>query len=205
MECIPLNETFSTWLIQYGSFVLFIFLVLGIIALPIPDETLMVFAGILMNNGKLHIGGTILAAYSGSILGISLSYLLGHTLGHYFTHNYGKWIGLTPERLKNVEEWLQKYGKWTLVFGYFIPGIRHFTGFATGMAYLPFNKFALFAYSGAVLWATTFLSIGYFFGNYCLTVFSRTVFDVEDILILTLGAIFLYILYRYQKKSNSKN
>jgi membrane protein DedA with SNARE-associated domain len=53
------------------------------------------------------------------------------------------------------------------VIGYFIPGVRHFTGFSSGMATLPFHHFALFAYSGALLWVTSFLTIGYFFGHKC--------------------------------------
>src|ERR1700722_6666477 len=105
MECLPLNETFSAWLIEYGSIVLFVFLVLGIIALPIPDETLMIFAGILMDTGKLNIAPTLTAAYLGSILGITLSYVIGRTIGHFIMHKYGKWIALTNERLANTEEW----------------------------------------------------------------------------------------------------
>lgn len=200
MECLPINETFSAWLINYGSFVLFLFLVLGIIALPIPDETLMILAGMLMHDGKLHVVATIIAAYLGSVCGITISYFLGYTVGHYFTHNYGKHFGMTPERLDNVEQWLQKYGKWTLIFGYFIPGIRHLTGIATGMAYVPYRQFALFAYTGAAIWVATFLSIGYFFGNYCLSIFSTVVFNLEDILVIALAGIFFYFLYKYHNK-----
>lgn len=200
-ECLPFNENFSIWLIQYGSFVLFIFLVLGIIALPIPDETLMIFAGVLMDDGKLHIPMTILAAYLGSICGITLSYVLGKTIGHYVVHHYGKWFGLTQERLDQTHQWFYKYGKWTLIFGYFIPGIRHFTGVATGMADLEYKQFALFAYSGAIIWATTFLSIGYFFGSYCLSIFDNIEVGIEDFIVLALAIIFIYILMKLKKSS----
>lgn len=203
MECLPLNETFSAWLIEYGSIVLFIFLVLGIIALPIPDETLMIFAGILMDTGKLHIAPTLVAAYLGSISGITLSYIIGRTLGHYIMHKYGKWIGLTQERLTNAEAWLIKYGKWTLIFGYFIPGIRHFTGFATGMAYLPYKEFALFAYTGAIIWTTFFLGIGFFFGNYCVLILANIA--VDQIIILGLVILAGYLCVKYWLKNRAEN
>lgn len=199
MECIPLNETFTLWLEHYGSIVLFVFLVLGIIALPIPDETLMIFAGYLMNTGKLDVSNTIMAAYLGSICGITVSYILGRTVGHYITHQYGKWFGLTPERLVHVEHWFQKYGKWTLIFGYFIPGIRHFTGVTTGMTYVSYRDFAIFAYTGAVIWASTFLAIGYFFGNYCLEIFSRLAVDIDVLLVIVLAIIFFISLYHFIK------
>lgn len=202
MECLPLNETFSAWLIEYGSIVLFILLALGIIALPIPDETLMVFAGILMDTGKLYIVPTLTAAYLGTIFGITLSYIFGRTLGHFLMHKYGNWIGLTNERLANVEGWLKYYGKWTLVFGYFLPGIRHFTGFVTGMAYLSYKEFALFAYTGAIIWATTFISLGFFLGNYCLAIFANSTVGIDDLIIVCILVLILYFSIKFGRKTS---
>jgi membrane protein DedA with SNARE-associated domain len=204
MECLPINETFSSWLIQYGSFVLFFLLLLGIIAFPIPDETLMVFAGVLIDDGKLYMIPTLIAAYAGSICGITLSYIVGRTVGHYFIHKYGSWVGITVERLAKAEAWFQKYGKWTLTFGYFIPGIRHFTGLASGMANVPYKDFALFAYSGAILWATTFLLVGFFFGNYCLAIFDNIEIGIEDFVIVAAIVVIIYLLIHFKKNRQNK-
>lgn len=199
MDMLLDNEVLSHWLIHYGSLSLFILLVAGIIILPVPEETLMVIAGVLMRKGSLCIPNTLLAAYAGSMCGITISYLLGRTAGHYLIRKYGGWIGLTHERLEQVHAWFEKFGKWTLTFGYFIPGIRHFTGFTSGMTQLEYNKFALFAYSGAFLWVTTFLSIGYFFGNYCFSLFEDIEISIDKIILFSIAAIILYILYRQFK------
>src|SRR5436309_455929 len=130
MDFLLNNENLSNWLIQYGSIALFFLLVAGIIILPVPEETLMVIAGVLMRNGSLHIGSTLMAAYFGSMCGITISYLIGRTAGHYLIVKYGNKIGITNEKLDQVHRWFEKYGKWTLTFGYFVPGVRHFTGFA---------------------------------------------------------------------------
>ncbi len=50
-------------------------------------------------------------------------------------------------------------------YGYFIPGVRHLTAYAAGMSDLEAPQFALFAYTGAVLWVSAFLSLGYFLGD----------------------------------------
>lgn len=205
MDFLLDNEVLSNWLIQYGSFALFFLLVAGIIILPVPEETLMVIAGILMRKGSLHIGPTLLAAYLGSMCGITISYLLGRTAGHYLIVRYGSKIGITHEKLDKVHQWFERFGKWTLSFGYFIPGIRHFTGFASGMTELDFRQFALFAYSGAVLWVTTFLSIGYFFGNFCLTCLKDFEFEGNEIFIALVVIFVLYGLYLYFKPSKGKN
>lgn len=201
MDYLPDQETLSLWLTQYGSFVLLILLALGIIALPVPEETLMTLAGVLMSQGKLHILPTIIAAYLGSVIGISMSYLLGRTLGHFFIIKYGSWVGITEERFKQAHNWFERFGTWALFIGYFIPGVRHFTGFTAGSASLEYKYFAIFAYSGALLWVSTFLSIGYFLGDYWTTFLEHL--DIDMNIIIIVGIILFIILsfiYALKKK-----
>src|SRR5215471_8430005 len=78
MESIPF------WLAHYGYAGLAVLLTLGIIGLPIPDETLLAFAGHLIAKGKLALIPTIGTAFLGSVCGITISYALGRWTGHYF-------------------------------------------------------------------------------------------------------------------------
>ena len=110
------------WITQYGPPALFGLLMLGIIGLPIPDETLLTFAGVLVSQGKLAFAPTWLAANLGSMVGITVSYVLGRTTGLALVHRYGSWFHLTDERLHRVNLWLSHKGKWALTFGYFVPG-----------------------------------------------------------------------------------
>lgn len=155
-------DLFNQWLTHYGSVALFALLALGIFGLPIPDETLLVFAGFLMAKGRLSIYATIPAAYMGAATGISFSYLLGYTVGQATIRRYGCWIGITEDKIIKAHRWFEKVGKWLLLFGYYIPGVRHLSGISAGATYLTFYEFALFAYLGAILWSSTFLAIGYF-------------------------------------------
>lgn len=195
MECLLENEYLSAWLLQYGSFALFSLLVVGIIALPVPEETLMVVTGILMGQGKLNIPVTVFAAYAGSICGITISYLLGKTLGYYFVHRYGSWVGLTEKKLAKAHLWFERVGKWALVIGYFIPGVRHFTGFSVGTTKMQYGKFALFAYTGALLWVSTFLSLGYFYSDQCITIFDSIKIGGEALIVAIFVLFSLYMLY----------
>ena len=204
MDFLLNNDSLANWLIQYGSIALFFLLVAGIIILPVPEETLMVIAGILMRNGSLQIGSTLMAAYFGSICGITISYLIGRTAGHYLIVKYGNKIGITHEKLDQVHRWFEKYGKWTLTFGYFVPGVRHFTGFASGMTELDFKQFSLFAYTGALLWVTTFLSIGYFFGNFCFTCLKSMEIEIAETSIVLAVVFCLCGAYIYFRKKNKQ-
>ena len=76
MDLVPVGDIFSLWLMQYGFVALFVLLTVGIIALPIPEETLMLIAGTLMFNEKLPIIPTILAAFLGALCGITILWLV---------------------------------------------------------------------------------------------------------------------------------
>ena len=50
------------WVSVYGPIALFFLLVLCIVGLPLPDETLMVFCGALIGKGTLNPEATFAAA-----------------------------------------------------------------------------------------------------------------------------------------------
>lgn len=163
MSLSSLLDHFLPWLDHYGSVVIFVWLALGIFALPLPEESLLLLLGFLIAKGKLAIVPSLVAAYAGSCCGISGSYGLGFATGHFLVQSWGRYIGLTEKRYQLAHNWFERFGKWTLVIGYFIPGVRHLTGYTAGALRLPFRYFALFAYSGAILWGSLFIGIGYLF------------------------------------------
>lgn len=158
-------QTILDWVSSHGAPALAMLLVLGIVGLPVPDETLLVFSGFLIYHGTFRAHTTWIAAAMGSICGITLSYVLGRTLGFRLIHRYGPRFGATEKRLDKVHKWFEGVGHWGLTFGYFIPGVRHFTAVIAGATILDYRIFALYAYSGAIIWVSVFLSLGYFLGE----------------------------------------
>lgn len=196
-----LHEIFLIWLKEYGSFALFAMLALGIIALPIPEEGLMVFAGVLMRKGNLFIIPTILGAYAGAITGISVSYMIGRWGGKFLLKKYGDWHGLS-KKIDKLHDWFRRFGKWTLFFGYFIPGVRHFTGVAAGIGKLEYRSFALFAYSGAIVWASVFLAIGYFFNQYLTILYKLVRSHIDTILTVLILSLLFYFWYQMKHEED---
>ncbi len=150
---------------QYGSLGIFLLLAAGIIALPVPEETLLVLSGILAVSNKLPVVTTWIACMAGSIAGISTSYILGRTIGHFAVLRIMKKMGISEKYLTQAHAWFSRIGKWSLLIGYFIPGVRHFTGLVAGTTELPYRTFAVFAYTGAILWTNCFFWFGYHFGT----------------------------------------
>jgi membrane protein DedA with SNARE-associated domain len=153
------------FLASYGYFAVFGLLMLGIVGPLIPDETILVLAGIAIHRGQMNPLVTFAVATAGSLCGITLSYLLGRNgvvcaLRHFppLQRHVGKYL---PE----AHRWFESFGKWTLFFGYFIAGVRHFTALVAGTSELPPATFALYAYSGGTVWVACFLTIGYYLGE----------------------------------------
>lgn len=153
------------WITRYEYPALFLLLMLGIVGLPVPDETLLLFAGSLTFTHRLAAAPTLAAAVLGSACGISLSYWLGRTLGLSLAGSLGLRVGLDARRLQAVQDWYRLRGKYGLLLGYFVPGLRHLTAFVAGSSRLPFPVFAAFAYSGGLLWSLSFLWLGYLLGD----------------------------------------
>jgi membrane protein DedA with SNARE-associated domain len=150
---------------KYSYFEIFIALGLGIVGLPIPDETLMAYAGFLVFQGKLNVLYTILVAFLGTSCGITIGYILGKTLGNRFIKRYAAKMHVHPDDIQDAENFYNRYGKFALFIGYFIPGIRHLTAIIAGTSRMPYRTFALFAYTGGLLWTITLVSLGYFLGE----------------------------------------
>ena len=153
------------WIAAYGPPALFGLLFLGVFGLPVPDETLLPFAGVLIRQGRLHLVPTFVAAVLGSMGGITLSYVVGRTFGLGVVDRFGRSFHITRADVARVERWFERSGRWLLMFGYFIPGVRHFTAYAAGISEVSPRSFALFAYSGAIIWVSTFIGLGYFLGD----------------------------------------
>src|SRR5215468_9305159 len=160
-----MEQAVLAWITQYGYIAIFLLLVLGIVGLPVPDETLLTFTGYLVYTGHLQLSLAWLAAFSGSACGITLSYVLGRTFGIALIHRYGRYLRIREEHLEKAHGWFHRAGHWSLTFGYYIPGVRHFTAYAAGMSDLEAPQFMLYAYGGAAIWSASFIALGYFLGE----------------------------------------
>lgn len=160
-----MEQVIASWLSQFGSPALFLLLALGVVGLPLPDETLLALAGVLIGQGRLHPVTAAVAAIGGAMTGITISYGLGRFAGLPLLLRYGARLHVDTEVVTRVGTWFERAGKWLLTGGYFIPGVRHVTAIVAGASKLPVGTFMVFAYAGAVLWVSCFLTIGYVLGD----------------------------------------
>ena len=189
-------EHIVAWISQYGYVAIFVLLVFGIVGLPVPDETLLVFTGYLVFKGRLSLPLAFVAAFAGSTCGITISYTLGRTFGITLIHRYGRYLRITEEHINKAHAWFERVGHWGLTFGYFVPGVRHLTAYAAGMSKLEAPQFAAFAYSGGALWVSSFIGLGYFLGERWRTVEKQIDRYLLDVSIAAGIVIAAYLVWR---------
>lgn len=188
---------------QYGYIALYGLLALGIVGIPVPDEILMTTVGTLTigDDPLLSFLPSLLVSFSGAMTGMIVSYALGKKVGKPFLYRYGKWVKLTPERLAVSERWFSKYGLWAVAFGYYIPGIRHFTCYLSGVSNVNFWRYLLYAGSGALVWCTSFLTLGHVIGRNAPRILHgmQHYFGVTAVVVVVL-AVAGYLAYRKFRK-----
>ncbi|MGE7603544.1 DedA family protein [Peribacillus sp. NPDC097675] len=148
---------------NYGYAAIFIMLALGLFSLPIPDELMVLLVGYFTKIGMLHYSFSLIVVFSGSLMGMLVSYVLGKRIGRPLLDWLGKWFRLSRKWNGKVEHWLDKYGAPAIIVSYFVPGMRHVAGYFCGMSYMPLKKYMLYAGASAVLWSLLFLTIGRIF------------------------------------------
>ena len=150
---------------EYGYAGLFGLLAAGIFGVPVPDETLLAAAGALVARGQFAWLPTLLCAFAGSLVGITGSYGVGRALAAGLTVRHGRLATRFAAALERMRPWWLRLGRWALVFGYFVPAVRHFTGIVAGSVALPFRRFIGPASVGAAAWVGTFVSVGFLLGR----------------------------------------
>jgi len=184
---------------KYYYFEIFIALGLGILGLPIPDETLMAYAGFLVFQGIINYPGAIMIAFMGTSCGITIGYVLGRTFGNPFIKRYAAKMHVNPDDIKYAEHFYNRYGKFALFIGYFIPGVRHLTAIFAGASLMPYRTFALFAYTGGFLWTVTLVSLGYFLGEKWRLVYMYSHRFIIPLVLLSIVVIFIGIYWKMVK------
>lgn len=190
----------ASFITHYGYIGIFLILVLGIIGLPLPDEVLLTYVGYNIFLGHMSLHLSILVAILGSMIGISISYLLGQKLGIPFIRRFGPKFYIQEKNLQWAQNRFDKYGGIFLICGYFIPGVRHIAAYIAGISNYHYLRFAAFAYTGSIIWASTFIILGIILGNHWEYIAKISSLTSKAIWLFILGIFFFVIFKKYRNK-----
>jgi membrane protein DedA with SNARE-associated domain len=145
---------------HYGYFGVFFILLMEMIGIPFPAETTLTISGIEWTQHVFKLVPLLLSAAIGNILGSTIAYGIGRFLGRPVIVRFGKYIGITNERLDKANEMFGKYQSPVVLFGKFIAGVRVLIPYLAGINKMHFAVFTVYNAVSAFVWAAAFIIIG---------------------------------------------
>ena len=130
--------------------------------MPIPGDIFIAATAALPQSNYLLVVVTVMAS---TLFGSTILFFLSQIFGRKLLTKFGKYIRLTPKRIKKVEKWFQKYGSVAIVIGRLIPGLRIVTPFVAGLFEVNYKTFWAYTALAAFIWANVYFLIGKFFGG----------------------------------------
>jgi membrane protein DedA with SNARE-associated domain len=150
---------------HYGYLIVFFGVMLGTSGVPFPSAAILLAAGVLAQQGHLHVGQTIVFGILGAILGNQIGYWVGRTGGRPFVLKWGRYVKLTPARLERVEQLFVRHGGKAVFAARFFSLSRMLEGLVAGISRMRLGTFLFYSALGGVVWATVVVLVGYFFGQ----------------------------------------
>lgn len=132
----------------------------------LPGDTLLVISGLLTNTSNifgLNIWVVSLAIALAAFIGGEVGYLIGHKGGPAVFER--KESGLFS--VKNVERtnaFFDRFGGLTVILARFVPIVRTFAPVAAGVGHMPWRRYTLYNFIGAMLWGFGLTMFGYLIG-----------------------------------------
>jgi len=151
---------------DYGAPAVTIILTLESLGLPLPGESLLIFASVMAARGDISFTTLMICAWLAAVMGDNIGYLIGHFVGRPALVRYGARIGLTAQRIAKVENVFHRYGPVTVAFARFFNVLRQLNGVVAGMMGMDWRKFVLFNALGGALWVGVWGGGAYYFSGY---------------------------------------
>ncbi|MBM7704773.1 DedA family protein [Metabacillus iocasae] len=198
------TETILLIVKDYGYWALFFTLWLGFFGLPIPNEAIIMTSGLIASKSYLEPIPTFVVTYVGVICSLTTLYLLGR-FWHEVISRFINRVPKVNQYVGRAEHLITKHGPLALVFGYFIPGVRHFVPFLVGNSKMPYRTFALFGYTITFLWTIVLYTTGYFSGQHMDEIISALYSYGAIILLFLFSVVVIAQLIKKRRKIKEKH
>lgn len=155
---------------QFGYIGVFLLITIENIFPPIPSEVILTFGGFMTTYTKMNVGGVILAATAGSVMGAIILYVIGRVfntgrLERLLDSKLGKLLQLRKEDVKSAEKWFLKRGNKAVFLCRFIPIVRSLISIPAGIARMKFGSFLILTIMGTFAWNVVLVFLGRIAGN----------------------------------------
>jgi membrane protein DedA with SNARE-associated domain/rhodanese-related sulfurtransferase len=145
--------------------ILFFWVLVEQLGLPIPSIPLMLTAGTLSATHRVSFTTALLSVVAACIISDSTWYTLGRRYGGGVIRILCKLSLEATTCVAKTQGYFTKRGAETLLFAKFVPGLSTVAAPIAGQTGMPYARFLLYDLSGTLLWSLSCLFAGRFFGD----------------------------------------
>lgn len=185
------------FLVRHGYLILFFWVLVEQMGIPVPAAPLLLAAGALARTGQLSPVLILLLSTVAALIADATWYGLGILRGGSIL-NFLCRISLEPDScVRRTENVYVRYGARSLLFARFVPGLATAAPPLAGVFRMRLVRFLLFDGLGAILWTAAFAGLGFAFGSELERVADYALRLGTWLVILLAGGLAGYILWKY--------
>jgi len=152
---------------QHGYLTVGLALLLENAGVPVPGETILLFASFLaQKEHHLHLGWIIVVAIVACTVGDNIGYLIGLRGGRLLLERWKHFFHVSQEHIERGERLFARFGPVTVFFARFVFGMRVIAGPLAGVLRMPWKSFVIYNALGAATWVAAITTVGYLFGQH---------------------------------------
>jgi membrane protein DedA with SNARE-associated domain len=188
------------FLVAHGYVVLFLWVLMEQLGLPLPAIPMLLGAGAMAGTGQMSLAGSLLLTTFASLLSDLVWYTMGRRRGGKVLNLLCR-VSLEPDScVRRTENLFSRYGARSLLVAKFLPGLNTAAPPMAGVVGMGLARFLLCDAAGALLWAGTFLALGYAFSNQ-LELLARVALGLGTwLLVLLVAAMVAYVVAKYAER-----
>jgi membrane protein DedA with SNARE-associated domain len=206
------------WMETISAVYIYIFLLVSVfvenIFPPWPSDLIIVFCGILIDQGKIELTNALLSIMAGNAFGMLLMYFAGARMLQWLKnkdiHSHSRFMHhllrfTSVEDMEKAGVWFHKFGLIFVFLSRFFPGVRFFVSIIAGASGFPLIRYTTAFLLGSMLWSFLLLKSGSLLSDQwdeiteILNIYSKW-FSYAVYAILLVFVIFLYIRSRKKNK-----
>ena len=152
-------------LLAYGYLLLFAWILIEQLGIPLPATPILLAAGALSAEHQLSFPLTLLVGISACLIADSTWFLVGRQYGHHVLRLLCK-MSLEPTIcVRRTQDSFGRRREVTLMIAKFVPGLATLAPPVAGENGMGYLRFLLFDGIGATAWVATLLALGRLFGD----------------------------------------
>lgn len=185
------------FVLQHGYVLLLGWVFAEQVGLPLPSIPLLLAAGALAGTQRMNFFGALAMVLTGALVADGLWYYLGRRKGIQILQLICK-ISLEPDScVRRTEGVFSKQGAKSLLIAKFLPGLSTVAPPMAGIFHMRARRFLLFDGLGTLLWAGSFLGLGFLFSGQIEVIGEYLERLGGWLLVLLAGGLASYILWKF--------